>query len=523
MNQPNPGSFDPQAFDAAQLSDPHLDQNILAQVATYRPELREAIAHHPNCYPGLRDWIAQQAPQTPQAGAAQPGGGQPTGGQPTGQAADAQAGDDQSDATRVWSAKDLLGQQSQAASSASAASAAGSAASAAGSAASAQQPAQGWPTQGSAHSARSAASASHPGYAASAAGSAASAQQPTQAASAQQPGAAQQPGSGQQWGQNQAAGQGSGAQQFSEGAKQVASDAKQAFQGAIGAQTKATGPAKILGWVPAALAGFSVLAIIATFFPAVKLNIGKVGGYDFGGLSGKHSYGFYGAYAGHEGIYLLILFLLTAAAAVVVFIRPNLLWARIVAGVLGIVAAIFGMVDGFGTTSKVSDVDDILGSASSWLSGDSSGSMGVKPGAGAIMLGIFSIFVALAALAILVPPNKLGGAGRAAGPHGQPTQWGQPQQYGQPGQPQQYGQPQSQPQWGQGQPGQQYAQPQPGQTQPGQQYGQPQQSQQPGQQYGQPQPGQTQWGQGQPGQQYGQPGQPQQGQEPGQQDNGPQQ
>ncbi|MGO3141242.1 MAG: hypothetical protein ACTII3_10955 [Galactobacter sp.] len=333
MNQP----FDPASFDPAALADPNFDQATLAQLAQSRPDLRQSIAAHPNCYPALKEWIAQQSPAAPAASAAE--SAQPV--EPT-QTADA------------------------------------------GSAASAQQPG-------------SAPSAQNPGYGAAPQQSPWGAPQGGPGAAGAQGQPAQgQPAQGQP-GQPSAQG---GAQQFTEGAKQMFGGAQQAFQGALGAQQKATGLGAILGWIPAVLAASALLCVICTFLPAARLNLGSYGG--------KQSVGYWD---GGDGPLLLIMFLLTVAGGVLVFIKPELLWARIVAGVVGIVAAIFGFIDGFGVTSQLNDLNAAVSGF---------GGFGVKAGIGAILLGIISIIVILAAIAVIVPPSKIsaiaGSNGAAGGP-----------------------------------------------------------------------------------------------------------
>ncbi|MEU9267308.1 hypothetical protein AB0E04_17910 [Streptomyces sp. NPDC048251] len=57
--------------------------------------------------------------------------------------------------------------------------------------------------------------------------------------------------------------------------------------------------------------------------------------------------------AGGEGGFLLFIMLVTIAASVVAVIRKAN-WSRITAGVVGIVAGLIGMIDGFGTMGSVS-------------------------------------------------------------------------------------------------------------------------------------------------------------------------
>ena len=42
-------------------NNPQLDQTTLMNVAQSRPDLRAAVRQHPNCYPGLAEWIDSQS------------------------------------------------------------------------------------------------------------------------------------------------------------------------------------------------------------------------------------------------------------------------------------------------------------------------------------------------------------------------------------------------------------------------------------------------------------------------------
>ena len=48
----------PYGFTAQQALDPNTDQNTLAQIDTYAPELWPCLAKNPNTYQALRDWLA---------------------------------------------------------------------------------------------------------------------------------------------------------------------------------------------------------------------------------------------------------------------------------------------------------------------------------------------------------------------------------------------------------------------------------------------------------------------------------
>ncbi|WP_010205324.1 variant leucine-rich repeat-containing protein [Salinibacterium sp. PAMC 21357] len=51
---------EPASFTLADLADPSVPAATLGQLAGSRPDLWNAIVAHPNCYPGLAEWIGQQ-------------------------------------------------------------------------------------------------------------------------------------------------------------------------------------------------------------------------------------------------------------------------------------------------------------------------------------------------------------------------------------------------------------------------------------------------------------------------------
>lgn len=66
---------DPASYTAQDLADPTIDASTLAQLASSRPDLRQHILYHPNCYPELRQYIQEQSGATqapPQASPAEP-------------------------------------------------------------------------------------------------------------------------------------------------------------------------------------------------------------------------------------------------------------------------------------------------------------------------------------------------------------------------------------------------------------------------------------------------------------------
>lgn len=72
---------EPASFTLADLADPTISAATLGQIAGSRPDLWSAIVAHPNCYPGLAEWIGQQtqnpAPQPTAADHNQPAAPQP--------------------------------------------------------------------------------------------------------------------------------------------------------------------------------------------------------------------------------------------------------------------------------------------------------------------------------------------------------------------------------------------------------------------------------------------------------------
>lgn len=146
------------------------------------------------------------------------------------------------------------------------------------------------------------------------------------------------------------------AQQMADGARQVASGAKEFFntRAAPAAQNAVrsirqsaseqrsspqTGTSRWAGWAPFALPVAAFVAIISLFMPIVSAM----------GFSAN----FFSDEAEGEGGFLLFVMLVTIAAAVTSIIVAAK-WARVSAGVMGLVAGVIGMIDGFGNMISVS-------------------------------------------------------------------------------------------------------------------------------------------------------------------------
>ena len=317
----------------------------------------------------------------------------------------------------------------------------------------------------------------------------------------------------------------SAAQQFGERTKQIAAGAARGFRSAVDTQNKETGPAKLLGWLPLVLAGLSLLAVGAMFFPSARI-IYRNESTDEPFKIPDGSASFYGNSQGHIGIYLVILLVITIVLAALAFATRRL-WARIGAAVAGLAAGILGLIAGFGAASgnkldfsgairshfedalpslfhRYSDyfgdydaddireeIDDLISDSSVWRLID------IKLGFGAIILGILAILIVIVALLVAVPPRKVNDLAASAAAANQESTgkqqaWDQPAQqtWGQPAQPENpYGQQQNP--YGQTPTAQQPEHPYGQQQNP---YGRPQPGQDP---YGQPQPGQDPYGRNQ--------------------------
>lgn len=158
------------------------------------------------------------------------------------------------------------------------------------------------------------------------------------------------------------------AQQMSDAAKNAARQVQETAQ-----QQKAD-PKNVAGWValmPLVMAAAAFLSIISLFLPIAT----------FFGMS----LNFFASEAGGEGVLLLIAFLVVIAAAIAELVVRKT-WSRITASVLGILVGALGAFDGFGTMANLSGV--------------------TSPGAGVVMLAIFSTILLLASV-ILLLQNKI--------------------------------------------------------------------------------------------------------------------
>lgn len=212
-------------------------------------------------------------------------------------------------------------------------------------------------------------------------------QQPTAYPTPQQPAPPQRSGDPAQPAGAERPQQDPSAQQMSDAAKQFASGAKDFFNARVApaaknaarqvqetAQQQKADPKNVAGWValmPLVMAAAAFLSIISLFLPIAT----------FFGMS----LNFFDSEAGGEGVLLLIAFLVVIAAAIAELVVRKT-WSRITAGVLGILVGALGAFDGFGTMANLSGV--------------------TSPGAGVVMLAIFSTILLLASV-ILLLQNKI--------------------------------------------------------------------------------------------------------------------
>lgn len=203
-----------------------------------------------------------------------------------------------------------------------------------------------------------------------------------------------QPQAGQpQPGQSHTGSQASqGAQQLASGAKQLAGGAKEYFANTVApaavnaAQNVSQRSGQALGgpvhwtiWFRFALPVAALLAIIALFMPIASVS--------YMGRSMSINYFSEEAPSG-EGAIMLVLFLAVIGFAVVSLVTGRK-WAIITAGVLGVLAGLIGMINGFGSASAISGQQ--YGSA----------------GAGAILLGVMGIGMLATAIITFLPQNRL--------------------------------------------------------------------------------------------------------------------
>ncbi|MDT0453736.1 hypothetical protein [Streptomyces hesseae] len=131
--------------------------------------------------------------------------------------------------------------------------------------------------------------------------------------------------------------------------------------------------AKLSGLATFTLPAAAFLAIISLFMPVAS----AVG----------FSVNYFSDETGGEGGFLLFIMLVAIAASAVAVIRKAN-WSRITAGVVGIVASLIGMIDGFGTMGFVS------------------GTRYASVGAGVVLLALLSVVILAAAVLILLPPHQ---------------------------------------------------------------------------------------------------------------------
>lgn len=181
-----------------------------------------------------------------------------------------------------------------------------------------------------------------------------------------------------------------GAQQPTSGAKQFADGAKDYFTNTVApaalnaAQTVSQRSGQAPGapvhwtiWFRFALPVIALIAIISLFMPLVSASH----------MGYSVSVNYFSEEAGGEGAILLVLFLALIGFAVTSLVTGKK-WAAITAGVLGVLAGLIGMINGFGSASAASS--HMYGSA----------------GAGAILLGITGIGMLASAIITFVPQQR---------------------------------------------------------------------------------------------------------------------
>ncbi|WP_256838535.1 hypothetical protein [Ornithinimicrobium faecis] len=176
-------------------------------------------------------------------------------------------------------------------------------------------------------------------------------------------------------------------QQVADGARQIAAGAKGFFvtrvapaaqsagksvRQAVNEAADTSGQANPLPgwarWAPPALAACAFFVLLALFLPAAS-----VLGFSANLLGDEFS---------GEGWFLLVLLLVTIAAAAVATLRPAR-WSRLTAGIIGVITGLIGVIDGFMLMSQVS------------------GSRGMSVGPGLLFLTLWSVGMLLAAVGIL--------------------------------------------------------------------------------------------------------------------------
>lgn len=208
--------------------------------------------------------------------------------------------------------------------------------------------------------------------------------------------------------------------QTSQGAQQIASGAKQLAGGAKDYFNKTVAPAAVSAaqnvsersgqapgspvhwtiWFRFALPVITLIAIISLFMPIVSASYR---GYSM-------SVNYFSEEAGGEGAILLVLFLTIIGFSVASLVTGKK-WAIITTGVLGVLAGLIAMINGFGSASAASS--QTYGSA----------------GAGAILLGITGIGMMATAIITFLPQQRLTPPPPPPGPPYPPQQYppqGQP-------------------------------------------------------------------------------------------------
>ncbi|MFJ4622311.1 hypothetical protein [Streptomyces sp. NPDC088812] len=172
-------------------------------------------------------------------------------------------------------------------------------------------------------------------------------------------------------------------QQMADGAKQVVNGARDFFNTKVARPSRTLEPwsssATALPPPSAALRGLATFILpVAAFLAIISLFMPVASAMGF-------SVNYFSDEAGGEGGFLLFIMLVAISASVVAVIRKAH-WFRITARVVGIVAGLIGVIDGFGTMGSVS------------------GTRYVSVGAGVVLLTLLSVVMLAAAVLILLSP-----------------------------------------------------------------------------------------------------------------------
>lgn len=183
-------------------------------------------------------------------------------------------------------------------------------------------------------------------------------------------------------------------QQMADGAKQVVNGARDFFNTKVAPAVENSGAKEFLSnrVAPAAQSaarsmqqstsrpGLAKLRGLATFILPAAAFLATISLF----MPVASAMGFSVNYFSGEGGFLLFIMLVAIAASVVAVIRKAN-WSRITAGVVGIVAGLIGMIDGFGTMGSVS------------------GTRYASVGAGVVLLALLSVVMLAAAVLIRLP------------------------------------------------------------------------------------------------------------------------